>query len=67
MIGGCVVTDLCPESGYAPLSIGGIVGISAASVVAAGGLAVGAYVAFKIAGSTAATTSGGSAGDFAAE
>jgi hypothetical protein len=67
MIGGCVVTDLCPASGYPPLSVGASIGIAAATVVGVGAIGVGAYIAFKIAGSTAATTSGGSAGDFAAE
>jgi hypothetical protein len=67
MIGGCVVTDLCPATGYPPLSVGASVGIAAAAVLGAGGIAAGAYVALKIAGSSVVTASGGSAGDFAAE
>jgi hypothetical protein len=67
MIGACEATDLCPTATDNLLSAAALAGIGVGVAIGAAGLAVGGYVAFKIIGSAAIATAGGTAGDFAAE
>jgi hypothetical protein len=67
MIGECASADLCPPVPSNLLSAPALAGIGVGVFLGVASLGVGGYVAFKIIGSSAIATSGGTAGDFAAE